>query len=172
MQICEWINDRSIFSYLISMRSWLIVLLLNNYPEFTQGLESRALGCGSFFCFASSLWPLETGLSPNWSILTVSVAVNLLGYDCPRDKQIPRRCRDAPRSDRGVVTLGLAGRQAVHMLWSWLWSSEAIGGNEEMVGRVSWRDSLWEAWLDTVPQREPGTILLRGNILLASTLKV
>lgn len=61
MQICERINDRSIFSCLISMRSWLIVLLLNNYPEFTQGLESQALGCGSFFCFASSSRPLETG---------------------------------------------------------------------------------------------------------------
>lgn len=61
MQICDRINDRSIFFYLISMRSWLIVLLLNNYPEFTQGLESRALGCGSFLCLASSSRPLETG---------------------------------------------------------------------------------------------------------------
>lgn len=61
MQICERINYRSIFSYLISMRSWLIVLLLNNYPEFIQGLETQTLGCGSFFCFASSSRPLETG---------------------------------------------------------------------------------------------------------------
>lgn len=32
MQISNGINDRSIFSSLISMGSWLIVLLLCNYP--------------------------------------------------------------------------------------------------------------------------------------------
>lgn len=46
MQMYDRINDRSIFSYLISVGLWLIVLLLCNYPEFAQGLESRAVGCG------------------------------------------------------------------------------------------------------------------------------
>lgn len=40
------INDRSVFAYLISVGSWLIVLLLCNYPEFAQGLDSRGVGCG------------------------------------------------------------------------------------------------------------------------------
>lgn len=46
MQMFDRINDRSIFSYLISVGPWLIVLLLCNYPEFAQGLGSRAVGCG------------------------------------------------------------------------------------------------------------------------------
>lgn len=45
MQICDRINDRSIFSYLISMSLWLIVLLLCNYPEFAQGFCSWGVGC-------------------------------------------------------------------------------------------------------------------------------
>lgn len=49
MQMSVGINDRSIFSYLMSVESWLIVLLLCNYPEFAQGLACRAEGCGSCF---------------------------------------------------------------------------------------------------------------------------
>lgn len=33
MQMCDRRNDRSVFSYLISVRSWLIVLLLGNYQS-------------------------------------------------------------------------------------------------------------------------------------------
>lgn len=49
MQISDRINDRSIFDHLMPMDLWLIVLLLCNYPEFAQGLESGAEGCG--WCF-------------------------------------------------------------------------------------------------------------------------
>lgn len=45
MQISDRINDKSISFCLISLGSWLIVLLLCNYAEFAQGLGIRAVGC-------------------------------------------------------------------------------------------------------------------------------
>lgn len=47
MQMCDRINDSSIFSYLISMGLWLIVLLLCNYPEFAQGFAAGVWGAAS-----------------------------------------------------------------------------------------------------------------------------
>lgn len=54
MQMYDGINGRSIFYHLISVRSRLIVLLLCNYPEFAQGLDSRALGLWLGLCLTSS----------------------------------------------------------------------------------------------------------------------
>lgn len=54
MQISNGINDRSIFSSLISMGSWLIVLLLCNYPEFAEGLDNHAVGVRLVLYFTSS----------------------------------------------------------------------------------------------------------------------
>lgn len=53
MQISDRINERSSFSCLLSMRSELILLLLNNYPEFAQGSGFKsALGVGLVLLFA------------------------------------------------------------------------------------------------------------------------
>lgn len=57
MQMFDGINDRSILPDLISMGSWLIVLLLCNYTELTQGLESPAEGRGGALFNFLPLWP-------------------------------------------------------------------------------------------------------------------
>lgn len=49
MQMSDGINDRAVSSHLMSAVSCLIVPLLCNYPEFAQGLDGRAEGCGHCF---------------------------------------------------------------------------------------------------------------------------
>lgn len=60
MQISHMINHRSILSYLISMESRLIVLLLCNYQEFTQDLDSQGVwgDVSALFDFLLS-WPCK-----------------------------------------------------------------------------------------------------------------